>query len=55
MIYAVRSESNSVIVLVVRDRKDAFRGLHKLDAKLANALIFVADNLLERAATAGTA
>ena len=49
IIYSVRSDLRAVVVVVIRDRKDAFRGLEELDSKLANALIQVADTILDRA------
>jgi mRNA interferase RelE/StbE len=56
IIYALLSTpSHLVVVLVVRDRKDAFKGLEKLDQKLASALVEVAGTLLEQTATQGTA
>lgn len=55
LIYAVRDDVAAVIVLVVRDRKDAFKGLEELDAKLADALVKVADSILEQAAIHGSA
>lgn len=38
IIYAIRAE-RLVIVLVVRDRKEAYRGLEDLDGKLAQAMV----------------
>lgn len=55
VIYAVRDVEQLVIVVVVRDRKDAFKGLDGLDGKLAEALLKVADHILERAVTPGSA
>lgn len=55
IIYGIKSEINAAIVLVVRDRKDAFKGLDQLDGKLADALTKVTDSLLERAAVGGSA
>lgn len=55
IIYSVRSEPRIVIILVVRDRKDAFKGLEELDAKLATALTEVAESILENATVGGSA
>lgn len=42
IIYHIRG-NNLVIVLVVRDRKDAYKGLDALDAKLAAAISAIAE------------
>lgn len=42
IIYHIRG-NNLIIVLVVRDRKDAYKGLDALDAKLAAAINAMAD------------
>lgn len=56
IIYALLpSPSQVIVVLVVRDRKDAFKGLEELDQKLAFALVEVAGTLLERTAVQGLA
>lgn len=47
VIYHLKSDWNTIIILVIRDRKDAFKGLDTLDAKLADALVQVADTILE--------
>ena len=49
IIYAVRADIRHVVVVVIRDRKDAFKGLEQLDSKLASALIMVVDRMLDKA------
>jgi mRNA interferase RelE/StbE len=55
IIYAIRPALKAAIVVVIRHRKDAFRGLEELDGKLADALVKVTDNLLECSAVSGSA
>lgn len=54
VIYAIRNPS-TVLVLVVRDRKDAFRGLEEIDMKLAHALKQFASVMLSEATIQGRA
>ena len=55
IIYHVKRDSKLVVILVVRDRKDAIKGLEDLDGKLAIALTHAAGTILHRSAVQGTA
>jgi mRNA interferase RelE/StbE len=55
IIYSLQPQIKTAIVVVIRHRKDAYKGLDKLDDKLAAALMKVADTILERSVVEGTA
>lgn len=55
VIYAVRDRERCCVVVLIRNRRDAFKGLSSLDAKLAHTLTAVTDKFLESAAVRGSA
>lgn len=55
IIYAIEDNPPLCVVVVIRDRKDAFKGLGSLDAKLAKTVADIADRLRDQSTIVGTA
>jgi mRNA interferase RelE/StbE len=53
VVYTIRPDILAVIVLVIRDRKDAFKGLGRLDDRLAHALSILSRNVVGEEARRG--
>jgi mRNA-degrading endonuclease RelE of RelBE toxin-antitoxin system len=55
VIYAIDDVRQLCVVVVIRDRKNAFKGMGLLDEKLERALAVMGDQILEQAAQISSA